>query len=101
MGRQFRQLDGPFRRLHDLLHGQRLHYFASHIHYEFADKAQRHPVGAEWKDANGNLRYAAYYQYAFDSHANWVRREILIVSPEHPDRTPYETDTRTITYRNP
>jgi hypothetical protein len=72
----------------------------SHIHYEFANEAKREPISAEWKDANGKLIYAAYYDYVFDSHGNWVRREVWIISPSHPDRTLYETDTRTITYSN-
>jgi hypothetical protein len=72
----------------------------SHIHYEFVDEAKKHPLSAEWKDANGKLIYAAYYEYVFDSHANWVRREVWIISPRHPNRTFYETDIRTITYWN-
>ncbi len=72
----------------------------SHIHYEFVDKAKRQPLSAEWKDANDKLIYAAYYEYVFDSHGNWVRREVWIISPSHPNRTFYETDMRTITYWN-
>jgi hypothetical protein len=72
----------------------------SHVHYEFVDEAKKHPLSAEWKDANGKLIYAAYYEYVFDSQGNWVRREVWIISPSHPNRTFYETDIRNITYSN-
>lgn len=72
----------------------------SHIHYEFVDKAKRDPSSAEWKDQDGKLIYAAYYNYVFDGLRNWVRRDVWIISPTHPERTLYETDIRTIAYWN-
>ena len=71
---------------------------ASHVHYEYIDEAERDPKTAEWTDSKGGVVYAAYYEYVFDSHKNWIRRDIRIVSPNHPDPTLYETDSRTITY---
>jgi hypothetical protein len=68
------------------------------VHYEYADEAERDPKTAEWTDSKGAVVYAAYYEYMFDHHQNWIRRDIRIVSPDHPDPTLYETDSRTITY---
>ena len=53
---------------------------------------------AEWRDGDGKLLYAAYYDYEFDSHRNWTRRSIWVISPELPERTLYEEDTRIIVY---
>jgi len=72
----------------------------AHIHYEFLDSAKRMPRSAEWRDSDGKLFYAAYYEYELDSQQNWVKRTIQIRTPEVPERTLYETDTRTITYWN-
>ena len=70
----------------------------SHVHYEFIDESKKDPRSAEWRDSEGKVVYAAYYEYVYDSHKNWIHRDVWIVSPEHPDRTLYETDSRTITY---
>jgi hypothetical protein len=53
---------------------------------------------AEWRDGAGKLLYAAYYDYEVDSRRNWTRRSIWVVSPELPERTLYEEDTRTLVY---
>jgi len=73
---------------------------AAHIHYEYAGKARRNPTSAEWRDSNGKLLYAAYYEYQFDSEGNWTHRKIWVRSPDLPNRTLYETDSRDITYWN-
>jgi hypothetical protein len=70
----------------------------SRIHYVYFDDKKRLYQSAEWRDSDGNLRYAAYYAYEFDSNDNWTRRTVSVVTPELTDRTLYETDTRTITY---
>jgi hypothetical protein len=96
VGQQLHELPESFRRLQNLLHEQRLHHLARSL--RIRRRSQKAPLSAEWKDANGKLIYAAYYEYVFDSHGNWVRREVWIISPSHPNRTFYETDIRTITY---
>ncbi|HUD12361.1 MAG TPA: hypothetical protein VMQ56_01785 [Terracidiphilus sp.] len=76
--------------------GQCDHY---RIHYEYLDPAKkRNPTIAEWRDAEGNLLYAAYCHYDLDPAGNWTHRKISVYSPELGDRTPYEQDSRTITY---
>jgi hypothetical protein len=69
-----------------------------HVHYDFADPAMEKPKSAEWRDSTGKLVYGAYYEYQFDSHENWTYRKVWIVSPDDPNRTLYETNSRTITY---
>jgi hypothetical protein len=98
VGQQLHELHESFRRLQNLLHEQRLHYLAHPL--RIRRRTKKHGLSAEWKDANCKLIYAAYYEYVFDSHASWVRREVWIISPRHPDRTFYEADIRTITYWN-
>jgi hypothetical protein len=68
------------------------------IHYEYTDATKRHYKSAEWRDSNETLQYAAYYEYQFDAQKNWTERKVWVISPETPERTLYETDTRTISY---
>jgi hypothetical protein len=70
----------------------------SQIHYDYADHGKRNPVSVEWRDAAGDLQWAAYYEYAFDSNRNWIHRKVWVVSPDQPQRTLYEEDSRTIIY---
>jgi hypothetical protein len=70
----------------------------SRIHYEYLDAKKRNPQSAEWQDSEGNLRFAAYYNYAIDSFRNWTYREVWVWTPELRNRTLYETDFRNITY---
>jgi len=59
---------------------------------------KRNPTSAEWRDAEGRLLYAAYYEYELDAFQNWTHRKVSVWSSDNPERTPYEDDTRTITY---
>ena len=68
------------------------------VHYEYADAGKKHPLSAEWRDAGGNLLFAAYYSYQFDANGNWTHREISVWNAELGQRTPYETDDRLIAY---
>jgi hypothetical protein len=68
------------------------------IRYQFVAPKSHHPKSAEWRDGAGKLLYAAYYDYEFDSHRNWTRRSISVISPELPERTLYEEDTRILVY---
>jgi hypothetical protein len=70
----------------------------AHVHYEYADAARENPTSVEWRGSNGELLYAAYYEYEVDSRHNWVHRKVWVRSPNLPNRTPYETDSRSITY---
>lgn len=70
----------------------------SHIHYEYLNNNKLNCQNSEWRDSDGNLKYAAYYEYQFDSHGNWTERKVWVVTPERSERTLYETDLRTITY---
>lgn len=69
----------------------------SRVHYEYA-AGNQNPVSAEWRDASGNLQWAAYYEYEFDSFHNWTHRKVWVVSPEQKDRVLYEEASRRITY---
>lgn len=68
------------------------------VHYEYADPAKRNPLSAEWRDADGNVLYGAYYTYQFDQSGNWTRRQVWVSSPATGKRELYETDNRLITY---
>jgi hypothetical protein len=68
------------------------------VHYEYADAAKQNPLSAEWRDAGGNLLYAAYYTYQFDQSGNWTHREVWVSSANAGERVLYETDNRLITY---
>lgn len=70
----------------------------SRIHYEYLDPKRRNPLSAEWRDAAGNLRYAAYYEYEIDAFRNWTHRQIWVWSPTLGERKLYETDSRSIAY---
>jgi hypothetical protein len=70
----------------------------SRIHYVYPDSNRRSPVSAEWRDQEGNLRFAAYYAYEFDAYHNWTHREIWVWSKPLGERKLYETDSRSITY---
>jgi YD repeat-containing protein len=70
----------------------------SRIHYDYLSPKKRNPLSAEWRDAEGNLKYAVYYDYQIDSFANWNRRQVWVWSPDTGQRTAYEVDTREITY---
>ena len=70
----------------------------AHVHYEYAGPGTLNPLSVEWRDSEGKLEWATYYQYEFDTHRNWTGRKIWLVSPEQRQRTLYEEDHRTITY---
>jgi hypothetical protein len=70
----------------------------SRVHYVYLDLKNRNPLSVEWRDASGNLRYAAYYEYEIDAYRNWTHREIWVWSTELGERKLYETESRTITY---
>ncbi len=70
----------------------------AHVHYTYADSAQQFPTRVEWRDASGTLLYATWCEYIFDEQHNWTMRTVWVLSPEIPERTLYETDTRTISY---
>lgn len=70
----------------------------SSIHFEYLDPKKRNPLSAEWRDSEGNLLHAVYYDYEVDSFRNWTRRRVWVWSPDLSTRSLYETDYRTITY---
>jgi len=76
------------------------HCDVNHVHYAYADSTKQNPMSVEWRNSDGMLLYAAYYQYDFDAQHNWTKRSVWVLSPEIPERTLYETDTRVITYWN-
>ena len=70
----------------------------SQVHYEYAGPGKLNPTSAEWRDEAGNLQWAAYYDYDFDSGHNWTHRKVWVVSPEQSQGTLFEEDWRTISY---
>jgi len=70
----------------------------SRVHYEYLDQKNRNPQSAEWRDAEGKLEYAVYYDYEIDSFRNWTSRRVWVWSRELGARKLYETDAREITY---
>jgi hypothetical protein len=70
----------------------------SRVHYEYPDSDERNQLSVEWRDAEGTLRYAAYYQYELDAFRNWTDRQIWVWSPELGERKLLEADSRTIAY---
>jgi hypothetical protein len=70
----------------------------SHVHYEYLDGDKHMPLSAEWRDSEGNLKLAAYFEYEVDSLRNWTCRRTWVWSPDLGERTLYETDFRAITY---
>lgn len=75
-----------------------LHCAVSHIHYEYLSGDKHTPLSAEWRDSDGNLRFAAYFDYRLDSFHNWTRRRVWVWSPDLGQKAPSERDTRAITY---
>ena len=71
----------------------------TYVHYTYADSSSHQfPTTAEWRNDSGKLQYASWCEYEFDDQHNWTKRTVWILSPETPERTLYETDTRTMTY---
>jgi hypothetical protein len=70
----------------------------SHVHYEYLDGDKHTPRSAEWRDSEGNLKLAAYFEYEVDSFHNWTSRRVWVWNPDLGDRTLSETDFRDITY---
>lgn len=71
----------------------------AHVQYTYADSStHQFPTTAEWRDDSGKLQYATWSEYEFDDRRNWTKRTVWVLSPEIPERTFYETDTRLITY---
>lgn len=70
----------------------------SRIHYEYQNHDKHTPISAEWRDADGNLQFAAYFQYQLDSYGNWTQRQVWVWNPSLGDSTLFETDFRAITY---
>jgi hypothetical protein len=70
----------------------------SRVHYDYLDSTKRNPSSAEWRDSDGNLRFAVYYDYGIDSFRNWTHRRVWVWSLDLGKRQLYETDSRDITY---
>ena len=70
----------------------------SHVHYEYLDGDKHTPVSAEWRDAEGNLKLAAYFEYNVDAYHNWTTRRVWVWNPDLSQRTLSQTDARAITY---
>lgn len=70
----------------------------SRVHFEYLDPKRRNPSSIEWRDAAGNLQYAAYYEFEIDAFRNWTHRQIWVWSPALGERKLCETDSRSITY---
>jgi hypothetical protein len=71
----------------------------SRVHFEYLDAAKkRNPTSAEWRDASGNLLFAAYCEYELDAAGNWTHRKVWVYPSEQGDRALYEDDDRTMTY---
>ena len=70
----------------------------STVHYEYLSPGKRNPKSAEWRDAEGHLLYAAYYDYDLDSSQNWTHRRVSVWSSASGERSLYEEDSRILTY---
>jgi hypothetical protein len=70
----------------------------SSVHYEYLNGDERNVTSAEWRNAQGVLRFAAYMEYELDAAHNWTSRRVSVISPELGERTLYETDSRSIEY---
>src|SRR4051812_7889191 len=70
----------------------------SHVQYEYLDGDKHTPISAEWRDADGALKLAAYFEYEVDSYHNWTLRKVWVWNADLGKRTLSETDSRTITY---
>ena len=53
----------------------------SHVHYEYLNGDKHTPQSAEWRDSEGNLKLAAYFEYKVDAFRNWTYRRIWIWDP--------------------
>jgi len=73
----------------------------SHVHYEYLNGDDRMPVSVEWRDADGQLQVAAYFDYDLDSFQNWTRRRVWVWNSSLGHRALSETDSRVITYWSP
>lgn len=70
----------------------------SHVHFDYLDGDKHTPSSAEWRDADGNLKLAAYFEYDVDSFRNWTFRRVWVWTPDLGQEALYETDFRVITY---
>lgn len=70
----------------------------SHVHYEYLDGDKHMPRSAEWRDSEGSLKLAAYFDYEVDAFRNWTYRRVWVWNPDLGQPTLYETDFRVITY---
>jgi hypothetical protein len=70
----------------------------SHVHYEYLNGDKHTPRSAEWRDSDGNLKLAAYFDYKVDAFGNWTDRRVWVWSPGLGERTLYETDLRAVAY---
>jgi hypothetical protein len=71
----------------------------SHVYLKYLGPSQqRNPSSIEWRNADGTLHCAAYYEYEFDHYGNWTHRNVAVYSTELGERVPYQDDVRTITY---
>lgn len=70
----------------------------SRVHYEYLDGDKHTPRSAEWRDSEGNLKLAAYFDYEMDLFRNWTYRQVWVWDPSLGERSLYETDFRAITY---
>jgi hypothetical protein len=70
----------------------------SRVYYVYLDAKRRNPQSVEWRDASGDLIYAAYYDYEMDACRNWAHRTIWVWSKSLGERKLYETDFRVISY---
>ncbi len=68
------------------------------VHYEYLDGDKHTPRSAEWRDSEGNLKVAAYFNYEVDSFHNWTYRQVWVWDPDLSERTLSEIDFRAITY---
>lgn len=68
------------------------------IHYDYLDPHRRNMRSGEWRDAQGKLLYAVYYEYEIDSFRNWTNRQVWVWSTDLAERKLYEIDSRKITY---
>lgn len=70
----------------------------SRVRYEYLDGDKHTPRSAEWRDSEGNLKLAAYFDYEVDSFRNWTYRQVWVWDTSLGERSLYETDFRIITY---
>ena len=66
----------------------------------FIDESRHQVRRNELHDANGVLKYAADFEYEFDSYGNWTKRTVWVWSEELGERKLFTTDYRTFTYWN-